>query len=159
MRDPEITDEEIIAAGQRLESRGRKVTKTSLRSEAGGGNSERVLEVWLSHKDECERRRRALSDLPPESDHVISGALERINSEVRNVMAAVRTSVQDVANRPSADAGSGCVQRVREAQEDLAAAEKQIDMLDIQVRENSRGVRHCSNRHHHPSQSRRSKAS
>ena len=58
MRDPEITDEEIIAAGQRLESRGRKVTKTSLRSEAGGGNSERVLEVWLSHKDECERRRR-----------------------------------------------------------------------------------------------------
>ena len=49
MRPPEITDQDIIQAGQAVLATGRPVNGFALRSKTGGGKPERLMKVWETH--------------------------------------------------------------------------------------------------------------
>ena len=49
MRPPEITDQDIIQAGQAILATGRPVNGFALRSKTGGGKPERLMKVWETH--------------------------------------------------------------------------------------------------------------
>ncbi|MBP2231063.1 AcrR family transcriptional regulator [Azospirillum agricola] len=49
-RRPTFSDQDIITAGQRLVAAGRPVNKFALRNEVGGGNPNRLLEIWQAHQ-------------------------------------------------------------------------------------------------------------
>lgn len=49
MRPAEITDQDIIQAGQQILAAGRPVNGFALRSKTGGGKAERLMKVWETH--------------------------------------------------------------------------------------------------------------
>ncbi|OWY39295.1 hypothetical protein CEK28_08750 [Xenophilus sp. AP218F] len=49
-RKPEVTDEQILAAGDDLARQGRTLSKWGLRNAIGGGNADRLWAVWLQHR-------------------------------------------------------------------------------------------------------------
>lgn len=49
MRPAEFSPEEIVAAGEALVAAGRNVTGFALRQKVGGGNPNRLKQVWDEH--------------------------------------------------------------------------------------------------------------
>ncbi|MEE4462954.1 DNA-binding protein, partial [Azotobacter chroococcum] len=49
MRPAEFTLEEIVQAGEALQAAGRNVTGFALRQKVGGGNPNRLKQVWDDH--------------------------------------------------------------------------------------------------------------
>lgn len=130
MRKPEISDKEIIAAGRRLEAQGLEVKKTVLREEAGSGNPDRLLDVWLAHKEEAAKLDQRLAGLAQEAEEALQSAIDTISAGVRRAVASTHASSQTTANRRAEDLEYASAQRMAAVQEELAARLRQIEAAE-----------------------------
>lgn len=104
MRPPEFSEEEIIAAAERLQADGRRVTGFALRKEVGGGNPTRLANVWQEHRRRQEVvETEPVQDLPIEVEEALNemttGFLEQIRALAQNLnKKAVQTAERRVAD-------------------------------------------------------------
>lgn len=125
MRPAEFHEEDIIKAGQELQSEGRNVTGFALRQKVGGGSAPRLKQIWSEYlSGQTVTTVEPLADLPvevAEQFEMVSKALvERLQSLVvelndkavkaaeRRVTEIVRTAGDQraAAERELADASS-----------------------------------------------------
>src|SRR5574344_2731958 len=67
MRPADITSDQIIEAGQALQAAGRNVTGFALRQRLGGGNANRLKQLWEEHvASQAVARVEPVAELPIE---------------------------------------------------------------------------------------------
>src|SRR6476660_1899369 len=124
MRKPEITDLVIINAGKRLEAKNIEVGKTALREEAGGGNADRLLTVWLKHKEDNGTLERQIASLPHEAKDALRMAIDCISSGVHRAVVTAHAASQCMADRRAQDVEEASARRLRDAQEEIQAGRR-----------------------------------
>lgn len=132
MREAEVTDAAIIAAGKSLMARGRKVTKSGLRVALGAGNSDRLLAVWEEHVAEAQQAALETVKLPEDLEAAIQANAQRFVADMRRLYAAISDAAMRVANERAQEVEETCRRKLAAAAEDAAAAEQENERLDAE---------------------------
>lgn len=100
MRQPEVSDDEIIAAGERLQGQGKRLTGWALRTALGGrGNPKRLFDVWQCQiaKDKPEGQAEVIA-LPPSVQEMADAALAQISIALGKSWLAIYGEVDAVVS-------------------------------------------------------------
>lgn len=100
MRQPEVSDDEIIAAGECLQGQGKRLTGWALRTALGGrGNPKRLFDVWQCQiaKDKPEGQ-AAVIILPPSVQEMADAALTQISTVLSKSWLALYGEVDAVVS-------------------------------------------------------------
>lgn len=121
MRPPEVTDEEIIRAGQGLEAAHVQVSGFQLRKVLGGGSPIRLKKVWDAYQaaQSPGRRESPQTELP-------RAMAERLEGFIKAFVGQVRDIVSDLNAVAVADAEHRLLEVTRHAEEQRLAAEQEI---------------------------------
>ncbi|MDH2436627.1 DNA-binding protein [Pokkaliibacter sp. MBI-7] len=114
MRPAEFSPEEIIAAGEALVAAGRNVTGFALRQKVGGGNPNRLKQVWDESQAEVELLERQLSEA---RTHGQAQAVEL--AQLRERLAASEQAVKVAAETHA--------QELEQAHSDMKAVRAELD--------------------------------
>lgn len=140
MRSVEISNKQIIEAGEALQEDGREVTAFGLRTKIGGGNAKRLWEVWNHHVVEAGTTHGETPvPLPAEveqSFQLLSTALvtmlKRAAMELNSL--AVRTSEQRIV-----EALRQTGEQSEKSARDMSEAAQAVDALELEL-ETSHGA-------------------
>ena len=121
MRPPEVTDEEIIRAGQGLEAAHVQVSGFQLRKVLGGGSPIRLKKVWDAYQaaQSPTRRESPHTELP-------RAMAERLEAFIKAFVGQVRDIASDLNAVAVADAEHRLLEVTRHAEEQRLAAEQEI---------------------------------
>ena len=144
VRPAEFAVDEIVTAGEELLAAGRNVTGFALRQKVGGGNPNRLKQVWDEHlAARHAKEAEPVAELPVEvaeevaqvtrslTDRLASLAVElndrAVKAAERRVAEVVRTAgtLREQAGRELADAS----QTVEDLESQLAAARTEVESL------------------------------
>jgi chromosome segregation ATPase len=118
MRPAEYTAESIIAAGEALEATGSRVTVFALRKKVGGGNMQRLRQVWEDHvASKRIAEAEPVAELPAE-----------LAETVIQLAAALSRRVSEVAIELNDRAVKAAEQRVTEVIRDADAQRAQAEL-------------------------------
>ena len=119
MRPAEFEDEQIIEAGKRLLSEGRRVTGFALRKEIGGGNPSRLVRVWEEFRQSQEVvESQPVQDLPVEVEEALTEMTDSFLDQVRSLALNLNNRAVKTAERRVADV----MKSAKEQQESQARA-------------------------------------
>lgn len=138
-RSPEVTVEEILAAGKRILARGEPVTGWGLRKELGNrGSAPRLEAVWKGNMGDHLDGAAAEQDapiLPPEVTALLAGAKMSMAGQVEAFANALYRSVLEFADgQYKAEIESLRGARVQYKRE-MGEAELAIEVTDAQLAE------------------------
>lgn len=124
MRPATFTDDQIIDAGKFLLENGRSITGFALRQKIGGGNPNRLKQVWDEHL--AKRDIGSSEELPDE----VADAVARINQVIGDQLDGLAIELNDAAV-------SAADQRVQEV---LRTAEEERDQFARELNDASQTV-------------------
>ena len=135
MRPPEITDQNIIQAGQQVLAEGRTVNGFALRSKTGGGKAERLMKVWETHLSGQTALPASLptAELPLEMAEELAGVTKALSERLAALAISLNNQAVQAAERRvhqiqrSADEQSGKDQAA------LADASAVVDELQVKL--------------------------
>ncbi len=132
-RPAEFSDEQIVAAGQRLEAQGVRVNAYRIRIELGGGNATRIHDVWAEHvKKRGNAAHTAIKDLPFELvPHANAIAEQAARDAERNSHAIYRQIYEELNGRLTAEFKD----RLEVAEDDLKSAKDLIRTLEADLKD------------------------
>lgn len=118
MRPVEYTDDQIIAAGEALMASGRSVTGFAIRQRIGGGNVNRLKQVWDEYLASKSAKEADVVDLPVEVADKTQAAIKRLEEELKALVLEINAKAVMAAERRVAEV-------VRQAEEQRALAEQE----------------------------------
>lgn len=149
MRPAEISDQDIIAAGQQVLAAGRAVNGFALRTQTGGGKPERLMKVWEQHLigQTAAPLRPATTELPLEMAEELAAVTKALGERMAALAISLNDKAVQAAERRvhqiqrSADEQSGKDQAaladasvvVDDLQAKLSQAETEVEALQKQL--------------------------
>lgn len=128
MRPTEVSNEEIIAAGNSILAAGRNVTGFALRQLTRGGNVQRLRQVWDDHLATSAKPAEPVAELPVE----LADELTKVTGDLAQRLSSLAVELNDRAVK-TAERRVGEV--VRAAGEQRAQAERELADASIAVDE------------------------
>ena len=123
MRPAEFEDEQIIEAGKRLLSEGRRVTGFALRKEIGGGNPSRLVRVWEEFRQSQEVvESQPVQDLPVEVEEALTEMTDSFLDQVRSLALNLNNRAVKTAERRVADVMKSAKEQQESAEAELQCA-------------------------------------
>ena len=134
MRPAEFTQDQIIEAGQALIAAGRNVTGFALRQRVGGGNPNRLKQVWDEHQaSQSVVTAEPVAELPVE----VAEQLQVVTAALTERLAALAVDLNDKAVKGSerrvAEVVRAAGEQREQAERELADASQTVDDLELQL--------------------------
>ena len=104
MRPAEFSPEEIVAAGEALVAAGRNVTGFALRQKVGGGNPNRLKQVWDEHlaaKNTTEAE--PVAELPVEVAEEVAAVTKSLTERLATLAVELNDKAVKAAERRVAE--------------------------------------------------------
>jgi chromosome segregation ATPase len=120
-----VTDDEVIAAGRTLESRGKLVTGHTLRQVTRRGDPKRLAAVWKDHQVAQEPPPPVIT-LPPEVEEMLAAERERVSLSLQAMVLGLWQAADRIADGRVKLALAALQGQFDEQAVDLAAAEESL---------------------------------
>ncbi len=134
-RRPEVTDDSIVRAGQKLIDEGRRVTGFALRKEVGNtGDPKRLLKVWLAHlSSQSVTPDDALLDIPVELEKALHSVVDETTEKLKSLALELNSAAVNTAEQRVRAAIELANKREQEAEAEVHDAALTIDDLEKQL--------------------------
>lgn len=134
MRPVEFTTEQIIEAGQNLQTAGRNITGFALRQKIGGGNPSRLKQVWDEHaSSQVATVAEPVAELPED----VAEAVANVSKSLSDRLAALAVELNDravkAADRRVHEVVRSAGEQRAQAERELADAAVTVDDLENQL--------------------------
>ena len=134
MRPSDATDEEIVAAGERLVSSGKPVTGYALRMAVGRGMAARLKAVWEQHiAAKAAQTTVAIVDLPAEVKERLAQLQKEFGERLAALAAEINLTAVESAERRVVEAIRAAEARGEQAQHELADAAAAMEALESRL--------------------------
>lgn len=134
MRPVDFTPEQIIEAGQALQSAGRSITGFALRQKVGGGNANRLKQVWDEHlSSQTIAEAEPMAELPVEVAQELSRVTEALVARLGAMAVDINDRAVKASERRVADVVRAAGEQREQAERELADATETVDDLEQQL--------------------------
>lgn len=134
MRPVEFSDEAIIQAGQALRQAGRNVTGFALRQKIGGGNPNRLRQVWDDHLASLNvAPTQPVAELPTELAQAVASLTQMVNERIMALVVELNDKAVQAANGRVQEVLRTSEEQQQQAQQELAEAATAVNELDTQL--------------------------
>ncbi|MGS3140909.1 DNA-binding protein [Aeromonas sanarellii] len=141
MRPAEFSLEEIIAAGEALVAAGRNVTGFALRQKVGGGNPNRLKQVWGEHlaaKNTTEAE--PVAELPIEVAEEVAAVTKALTERLSTLAVELNDKAVKAAERRVAEVLRTAGEQREQAERELVDAAQTVDDLEAQLDESQAAI-------------------
>ncbi|USX11026.1 DNA-binding protein [Paraburkholderia fungorum] len=134
MRPVEFTPEQIIEAGLALRDAGRNVTGFALRQRVGGGNPNRLKQVWDEHvAAQATTEVKPVAELPVEVAEEVAAVTSALSERIAKLAAELNDKAVKAAERRVAEVVRAAGEQREQAERELADAAQTVDDLEAQL--------------------------
>ena len=138
MRPAEYTNEAIIAAGEAIEATGSKVTIFALRTKVGGGNVQRLRQVWEDHvASKRIAEAEPVAELPVEVAETVAQVTEALSRRVSELAIDLNDRAVKAAERRVTEVIRAADAQRAQAELELADAAQTVDDLEASLEQMS----------------------
>ena len=131
MRPAEYTTEEIIQAGQDLQAGGRNVTGFALRSRVGGGNPNRLKQVWDEHlAKSAVTHTEPVAELPIEVAEQVMAVTKALTDRLASLAVDLNDKAVKAAERRVSEVVRAAGEQREQAERELVDAATTVDELE-----------------------------
>jgi len=136
MRPAEFTPEAIIQAGQELQAAGRNITGFALRQKVGGGNPNRLKQVWDEHiNSQAVTRAAPIAELPVEVAEEVAAVTKALTERLASLAVELNDKAVKAAERRVAEVIRTAGEQREQAERELADASQTVDELETRLDE------------------------
>src|SRR5574337_1231984 len=136
MRPVEVSNEQIIEAGQALKAAGRNVTGFALRQRIGGGNPTRLRAVWNEYAAATEvTQAEPVAELPVEIAGELDSVTQALSERIRNLAVDLNDRAVKAAERRVAEVVRAAGEEREQVKRELAEADEAVEELEGRIRE------------------------
>lgn len=131
MRPVEFSPESIIQAGQDLQAAGRNVTGFAIRQRVGGGNPNRLKQVWdefVASKSVTEAE--PVAELPVEVAEVVSAVSKALTERIAALAVELNDKAVKASERRVAEVLRAAGEQREQAERELADASQTVEDLE-----------------------------
>lgn len=131
MRPAEYPPEEIIQAGQDLQAGGRNVTGFALRSRVGGGNPNRLKQVWDEHlAKSAVTHTEPVAELPIEVAEQVMAVTKALTDRLASLAVDLNDKAVKAAERRVSEVVRAAGEQREQAERELVDAATTVDELE-----------------------------
>lgn len=121
MRPVEFTPEEIITAGEALQAAGRNVTGFALRQRVGGGNPNRLKQVWDEHlASKTATQSEPVAELPVEVAEEVGTVTKALTERISALAVELNDKAVKAAERRVGEVVRAAGEQREQAERELA---------------------------------------
>ena len=144
-RVAEYTAEQIIEAGNTLESIGKRVTPFAIREKLGGGDPNRIKEIWTNHQQKSQHYGNNATEeddvaLPTEIQEALERNLKAARKQLKEIAAdsfRVATSIAEKRVTSTIEEYQTKISEYEESEKDafqsLDNSDRQRAQLEVQI--------------------------
>lgn len=137
-RTPEVTDDQIIEVGLKLEAEGSRISAWKLRNVIGAGTPARLMKVWETYKSASGElviapEKKENSALPPEVDDNLRLMLGQLNETIENLAFQTNNAAVLAADKRVKSEYEASKNAKEEAEQELAEAANTVAQLDSSI--------------------------
>lgn len=134
MRPVEVSDEEVIQAGDDLLAAGRNITGFALRKALGGGSAPRLRQVWDDHvNSQAMAKVEPVAELPVEVAGELRELSDGLVQRLQNMAVGLNDKAVKAAERRVSDLVKSVGEQREQAERELADASTAVDELEAQL--------------------------
>ncbi|RMN13947.1 DNA-binding protein [Pseudomonas syringae group genomosp. 3] len=134
MRPADFKPEQIIEAGKLLQSAGRAITGFALRKEVGGGNPNRLKQVWDEHvASHVVAEAEPVAELPVEVAQELSHVSETLVARLASMVVGINDRAVRASDRRAAEVVRAAGEQRDQADRELVDAAQTVDDLEQQL--------------------------
>lgn len=134
MRPVEFTQQEIITAGQALRDAGRNVTGFALRQKVGGGNPNRLKQVWDEYlASQSTARAQPVAELPVEVAEEMAIVTQELSKRIAALAIELNDKAVKAAERRVAEVVRSAGEQRDQAERELADASQTVEDLEAAI--------------------------
>jgi len=134
MRPAEISNEQIIEAGQALQAIGRNITGFALRQKVGGGNPARLKQVWDEHiNSQAVTSVEPVTELPAEVAEEVATVAKALTERLATLAVDLNDRAVKAADRRVHDVVRSAAEQRDQAERELADAAQTVEDLESQL--------------------------
>lgn len=134
MRPADFTPEQIIEAGHALLAAGRNVTGFALRQRLGGGNANRLKQIWEEYAaSQAVTRAEPVAELPVEVADALKAEVEALVGRVTNLVVDLNDRAVKAAERRVAELVRTTGEQREQMERELADASTAVDEMEVQL--------------------------
>ena len=134
MRPAEISDKQIIEAGQALQAAGRNITGFALRRQIGGGDPARLKHVWDEYS-KGSARAEPVAELPVEVAESLAAMTKALTESLAGFARELNDKAVKAADARVAEAIRGTAEQAEQSQRELADASQTVEELEATLDE------------------------
>lgn len=136
MRPVEYISEDIIRAGQQLQSAGRNITGFALRQKIGGGNPNRLKQVWDEHlASQSVTKVEPVAELPIEVAEEVVAVTRALTDRLAALAVELNDKAVKAAERRVAEVIRTAGEQRELAERELVDAAQTVDDLETSLDE------------------------
>jgi len=136
MRPAEFTTDEIIAAGEALQAAGRNVTGFALRQKIGGGNPNRLKQVWDEHlASKTAAQAEPVAELPVEVAEEVGTVTKALTERISALAVELNDKAVKAAERRVGEIVRAAGEQREQAERELVDAAQTVDELEARLDE------------------------
>jgi colicin import membrane protein len=136
VRPAEFTPEEIIEAGYELQAAGRNITGFALRQKVGGGNPNRLKQVWDEHvTSKSTTQTEPVAELPVEVAEEVAAVTKALTERIGQLAIELNDKAVKAAERRVTEVVRAAGEQREQAERELADAAQTVDDLEIKLDE------------------------
>jgi len=134
MRPAEYTLEAIVQAGEALQAAGRNVTGFALRQRVGGGNPNRLKQVWEEHLARSSvAKAEPVAELPVEVAEELAAVTRTLTERLAALAVELNDKAVRAAERRVAEVVRAAGEQREQAERELADAAQTVEDLEHQL--------------------------
>lgn len=134
MRPAEFPSEDIIAAGNALLVAGRPITGFAIRQKIGGGNPNRLKQVWDEHvASQTAAKAEPVAELPVEVAEEVATVTKSLSERIGQLATELNDKAVKAANRHVAEVVRAAGEQRTQAERELADAVLTVDDLETRL--------------------------
>jgi len=134
MRPAEISDKQIIEAGQALQAAGRNITGFALRRQIGGGDPARLKHVWDKYS-KGSARAEPVAELSVEVANALATMTKALTDTLAEFARELNNKAVKAADARVAEAIRGTAEQAEQSQRELADASQTVEELEAKLDE------------------------
>lgn len=135
MRPVEVTEADIIQAGNDLLAAGRNITGFAIRKALGGGSAPRLRQVWDDHiNSQALSKVEPVAELPVEVAGELKELTDGLVQRLQNMAVGLNDKAVKAAERRVSDLVKSVGEQREQAERELADASTAVDELEAQLK-------------------------
>ncbi len=136
MRPVEIESEQIIQAGKDLVAAGRNITGFALRQRVGGGNPNRLKQVWNEYlSSQSMATAEPVAELPVEVADEVAAVTKALTERIAALAIELNDKAVKAAERRVSEVVRAAGEQREQAERELADASQTVDDLEAKLDE------------------------